>query len=133
VDDGAVQAFGVILEDQLPVGRDVVVDPARGPQGGEVEAAEPPGDRREGLCERLGGPREVDENEALPGLERYGMERVIALVEPLDLAHVGRADQLPVDGVGPGVIGALDRFREPTARLLAQPGAAVAAYVVERP
>src|SRR2546430_6662413 len=60
------------------------------------------------------------------------MERVIALVEPLDLAHVGRADQLPVDGVGPGVIGALDRFREPPARLLAQPGAAVAAHVVKR-
>src|SRR5947208_15667794 len=60
------------------------------------------------------------------------MERVRALVEPLDLTHVGCADELPVDRVGPGVVGALDRFREPAARLLAQPRAAVAAHVVKR-
>src|SRR3989441_10324676 len=29
VDDGAVQALGVVLEDELPIGRDVIVDSAR--------------------------------------------------------------------------------------------------------
>src|SRR5216117_629818 len=60
------------------------------------------------------------------------MQRVVSLVEARHLVHVGRADQLPVDRVGPCVVGALDRLGEAAARLLAQSGAAVAAHVVER-
>ena len=126
-----MQALGVILEDELPIGRDVVVDPARRLEAREVEAAEPADQRREGARERLRLAREIEKDESLPRLERHPVQRVVAFLEPSDLAHVRRADQLAVDGVGPGVVGALDRFGETPLGLLTQPRAAVAAHVVE--
>src|SRR5256885_14510820 len=80
---------------------------------------------------RLAG--EVQEQEPFPRGDGHGVERVVALVEALYVAHVRRADQGAVERVGPGVIGALDRLGEAPPRLLAQPGAPVAADVVERP
>src|SRR6266481_9440487 len=45
VDDGAVQAFGKILKHELPVGVHVVSEATARAQAGDVEAAEPPGER----------------------------------------------------------------------------------------
>src|SRR5262249_31728688 len=47
--------------------------------------------------------------------------------------HRGGAEEAAVEGVGPGVVGALDRAGEPPAGLLAEQGPAVAADVVEGP
>src|SRR6266566_7023477 len=48
-----------------------------------------------------------------------------------DLVHVRRADERAIECVGPRVVGALDRFGETPALRLAQPGAAVAAHIIE--
>ncbi len=56
-----------------------------------------------------------------------------ALSKSLDVPGGGRADQPAVEGVGPGVVGTLDRLGEAAGVLLAEPGAPVPADVVERP
>src|SRR6185436_1626877 len=61
-----------------------------------------------------------------------GVERVALLVEPLDVLHVGRADELAVGAVGPGVVRALERLAEATRLLAADPRAAMTADVEER-
>src|SRR2546422_9416536 len=88
--------------------------------------------RSEGLRERLRILREREEQESLPLLQRDGVEGVVPLVEACDLVHMRRADQLPLGGVGPRVVGALDGLGEPPARRFAQPRAAMATHVVER-
>src|SRR2546425_8298054 len=116
-----------------PVGRYVVFDASRRAQRRQIEAAEPFEHGCEGPFERLRLAGEVQEQEPFPRGDGHGVERVVALVEALYVAHVRRADQGAVERVGPGVIGALDRLGEAPPRLLAQPGAPVAADVVERP
>src|SRR5690242_21581669 len=103
MDDGAVETFGIVLEDQLPVGMHVVVDATPGAQAGQIESAEAGEERRERLRERLQLLREIDEEEPLPSLEWYAVQGVIPLVEPRDLVHVGCADQRPVQRVRPRV------------------------------
>src|SRR5206468_2723777 len=61
------------------------------------------------------------------------VERVVPLVEARDLVHVRRADQGPIERVRPRVVGALDRLGEAPVLRLAQPGAAVAAHIIEGP
>src|SRR5439155_22683762 len=63
--------------------------------------------------------------------ERDRVQRIVPLVEARDLVHMRRADQRAVERVGPGVVGALYRFGQAAALAVAQPGAAVAAHVVE--
>src|SRR3989442_1089229 len=133
MDHGAMQALRVVLEDELPVRAHVVVDAAGGAQVRDVEAREPADEGRERLRERLGVRREVDQQEPLPLGQGWGAERVIPLVEAFHLAHVGGADELAVEGVGPGVVGALDRLGQAAAPLLAQPRPSVAADIVMRP
>ena len=60
------------------------------------------------------------------------MERIALLVEPFDFVHMRRADQAAIERVGPGVIGALNRFGQPARGRFAQPGTAVATHVVVR-
>ena len=83
--------------------------------------------------ERLRPLGQVDEEEPLPAGDGDAVERPVGLVEALDIAGGGRADQAAVQGVGPGVVGALDGLGEPAGVLLAEPGAPVAADVVVRP
>ena len=59
------------------------------------------------------------------------MEGIVPLVEPGHVLHVRRADQPAVGGVGPCVIGALDRLGEPTRRVLTDTRAAMPADVEE--
>src|SRR5437870_1940728 len=133
MDHGAMQADRVVLEDEHPVRTHDVVAAAGGAQVRDVEAREPADEGRERLRERLGVRREVDQQEPLPLGEGWGAERVIPLVEAFHLAHVGGADELAVEGVGPGVVGALDRLGQAAAPLLAQPRPSVAADIVMRP
>ena len=60
------------------------------------------------------------------------MQRIGLLVEPLDLVHVRRANQAPVECVRPRVIRALNRFGEAALGRFAQPRAAMATDVVVR-
>src|SRR5438105_8229525 len=60
------------------------------------------------------------------------MQRVCLLVESFDFMHVRRADQAAIQRVGPRVIGALDRFRQPAPRGFAESRAAMAADIVIR-
>src|SRR5438045_9729070 len=60
------------------------------------------------------------------------MERIGLLVESLDFMHVRRANQATIQRVGPRVIGALNRFRQPATRGFAEPRAAMAADIVIR-
>src|SRR2546423_2783409 len=60
------------------------------------------------------------------------MQRVCLLVESFDFMHVRRADQAAIQRVGPRVIGALNRFRQPASRGFAEPRAAMAADIVIR-
>src|SRR3989475_3830276 len=133
MDHGAMQALRVVLEDQLPVRAHVVVDAAGGAQGRDVEPREPADERRERLRERLGVRREVDREEPLPLGQREGVERVVPLVEALHLVHMGGADELAVERVGPGVVGALDRLGQVAPPLLTQPRPSVATDIVMRP
>ena len=131
MDDRAVQAFGEILKHQLPIGVHVVVDATGRPQARDVEAAEPTFQGSERARERLRLLRQSDEQEPFPLGERDLVERVVPLVEPRDLVHVRRADQRAIERVGPRVVGALNRLGKTSALRLAQPGAAVAAHIVE--
>ena len=60
------------------------------------------------------------------------VQRIVVLPEVRDLLHVRRADQPPVEIVGPRVIRTLDAAGERPLELGAQPGAAMTADVVER-
>ena len=111
MDHRAMEAFREILEHQLPVGAHLVVDAGAGAESLDVEPAEAARERSERPVQRLRVARQIDEQESFPCRERDRVQRIIPLVEARDLVHVGRADQRPVERVGPGVIGALDRLR----------------------
>src|SRR5687768_17184222 len=59
------------------------------------------------------------------------MQPPLALVEPGRILHVRRAKQSAVEGIRPGVIGALDAAAESPGRSLAEPRAAMPAGVVQ--
>ena len=130
----AVVALGIVLEQQLPVGLHVVLDGACHLQVRQVEPREAAQQRRVCLGERLGIVGQVDEEEPLPAAPpRTAMQRIVGLVEALDVAVDGRADQPAIERVGPGMIGTLNRLGELPGVLLAEPGTAVAADVVVGP
>src|SRR5437879_9910961 len=61
MDHRAMEAFGEILEDELPVGADVVVDTGAGAEPLDVEPAEPALERGARARERLGVARQIGE------------------------------------------------------------------------
>ena len=128
----AVVALRVVLDDQLPVGGDVVNLMMHADQGAQVV-------RRHALVQRqklrrhgLGIPGEIDEDEAVPDLRRHREQRPLRFVESGQVVRRRRALQAPVEAVSPTVVRALDRLGEPAFASLAEPRAAVAADVVER-
>ena len=129
----AVQALVVVVDQDLPVGLHLGHGAVADPQRRQVEARQR--QRREVLvCQRLLERHrvgvEVDEQEALPDgdLDRPQAQGVAV---DLVLAHVGRADQAAVEGVCPGVVGALDGALQAAGGVVAEPRAAVPADVVE--
>src|SRR5207247_8735757 len=127
----AVKGSAVSTTPQLPIGVHAAVDTTGRAQARDVEAAEPACEGSERAREGLRLLRQGDEQEPFPLGERDLVERVVPLVEPCDLVHMRRADQRAIERVGPRVVGALDRLGKTSALRLAQPGAAMAAHIVE--
>ncbi len=132
VNRGTMQTFIVILQDQLPVRLHVVLNAPDCLQQGQVVARESSLERREPLRRRSRLGIEVHEQEPFPRGERDGVQRIRLLIEAFHLVHVRRANQAPVERVGPRVIWALDRLGEAALGRFAQPRAAMATDVVVR-
>ena len=131
MDGRTVKALGVVLEHELPVGSHVVDDPVPHGEPRQAVATDPFAHRRPYGFERLGVARDVHEQEPFRFRESRGVKWIGPLVEAVDLLHPGRADQIPVEGIGPSVVGALDRSRQMTGRLAADSGPTVAADIEE--
>src|SRR6187551_1288036 len=58
---------------------------------------------------------------------------MLGFVKTLDFIHVRRADESSVQTICPGMIRALERLAQVAALLLADPGPAMAADIVESP
>ena len=132
----AVQALVVVLDDDLPVGLDLVHQTDADPELVHLEALEGR-DRLRAVGERLHQrPRlagEVHEEEPGVAVDRYTVERVGRPLEELVLLHVRRADQLTVQVVGPRVIRTDERLADVAGPLeiVDELRSAVAADVVE--
>ena len=126
-------ALAVVLGDELPVRGDVVLD-ASGPAGGSPKSNRARCSTRSpswsAQRRRIGV--EVEEDEALPRLERDRREPELLEAEVVEVLGVLGPDELPVQVVDPGVVRALEADGL-AARLLDDGGAAMAADVVERP
>ncbi len=139
VDRRAVVALHEVLDDELPVGRDVVgdapadgkltelvgVDGLHGAQPGRYRAAH-------GVLERWWLVGQAHPRVAEPLAERDGHQAVFV---PVDVGHAGqvrRRRQPPAQVVGPRVVGTAQVPRDLTGLLDAEPGPAVAADVQER-
>ena len=128
---GAVQALGVVLDDRLPVGGDVVADAGGPAQRAEPVAGEPLRQRADVLPERRRLARDVDEHEPVQDRAADRGQAEAARLEALDLPGVRGVAQRAVEAVGPRVVGAL-QAPHAALGLVEQAGAAVAADVVER-
>jgi hypothetical protein len=143
MDGAAVIALVVVLDHDLPVGGDVVRDPPRDPKVRERMVVRSPRDVTEPLHQgRGGGPRQVDEHEPAPRVDRRPVEREPFLPETVALGQERCDPELAVESVRPRVVRAADRtFETPVrgARVLTdgwsvqhQARPAVATDVVER-
>ena len=133
MDAGAVVALVRVLDDQLPVGRDVVDHAMRSAEvlEGVVRAAvdETP----ERLLERLGSRGEVDEHEAAPRRERDREKAELGTVERLRTLHVRCAEEPAVEVVRPGVVRAEEFLEAVSLGVFHETRASVTADIVERP
>ncbi len=136
MDRRAVQAFVVVLDDDLPVGSDVIGDPSTEAQLTHSVPVEI-GDRlvavAQPLVERpwLVGQAHEQETRVLPHPD--AVQRVVRALELLVLVDVRRGEQAAVEVVRPCVVRALERLAEMAARglVVEQLRAAVGAHVVE--
>jgi hypothetical protein len=133
VRDGAVVALEVVLEHDLPVGRDLPVAPLPEAETVELEPAlrDEAGQGPERLLERRGVRIGVDEDERPPGGRGDREEGVAARVEARLALRPRRRPQRPVQVVRPGVVGALEGV--PAAGPLGDDVAPVPADVDEPP
>ena len=133
VDAGAVVALGEVLDDELPVAFHVVFDAGRHLELAGVVVLEEiagPAERRIGeQASRIGAKMRVEE--ALPLFERDLVETEAGLVEVLRRKDVRRGQQLAIEAVGPGVIGADDDAVEGAALRRAERRPAVPTGVVK--
>src|SRR5207253_6975034 len=128
----AMETLVVVLDDQLPVGGDVIDDAMAAPEGAHF-----PGCEAIGKIAELGSKRrrirgQVEKDVAIPGVSGDAVQRIVLETESGDIVHVRRADQPAVEIVGPRVVRTLDAARERPFRTGAEPCAAMAADVVER-
>src|SRR5438445_6215502 len=128
--DGAVVALEEVLGADLPVRFVLEVRTREKAERVDVDAGF--GDALRNLFEKVGERRcveiRVDEDERAPGVELEGDEAE-ALLDPAFAVRARCGDQLSVEGVGPRVVGALERLA--LARALADNRATVAADVDE--
>ena len=102
----------------------------RPPQGREVEPGPVLDEVAELVAQRRGRPVEVEEDEALPGVEADRRQAVVLEREVVEVVGVLGPDERAVEVVDPGVVRALEAD-DLAARLLGHGRAAVAADVVE--
>ena len=106
-----MQALVVVLDDDLPVGLDLVDDApadAQLVQAVALEAVIVSMPSPQLVEERSRGVAEVDEQEPAVGLDGDRVEREVAALEALVLVDVGRADEPAVEVERPGVVRALE-------------------------
>src|SRR5271157_53199 len=106
MDSGAVQALGVVLDDQLPVAGDVVNDPLAQAELLHAPGVELGGQDVELFGQRPGRFAEVQEDMAVPKPDGDGRERVVCDAKVWHIVHLGRGHELAGEVVGPGVVGA---------------------------
>src|SRR5450432_610633 len=126
----AVIALRIILEDQLPIGADIILNPLGRAQLRKVPMRKFSGQRRKDFIQRSRRLCQTNEYKTLPQREAHRVQRMVSLFKIRHAVHVGRAEQSSIETVGPGMIRTLNRRRMP-ARVLAQTRPTVAAYVVE--
>ena len=74
---------------------------------------------------------QVHENETFPECKVDSMERMFSFIEAIDMLHMRRAQQSPIQPIGPGVIRTLDNLGEMPLLRFAHPGPAMTADIVE--
>jgi hypothetical protein len=110
VDAGAVVALVVVLGDQLPVGLDRVAQATAHAQRLQRIAAQPLGNEPELVGQGHRPLRgQVEEHEPAPGRHPDRVEPEGGLVEAVDLLAPGGAEQVALQPVGPGMVGAAQR------------------------
>ncbi len=129
----AVVALVVVLDDDLPVGADVVDDPAGGPQVRERVARDAPGDPAQLGRQRVPGlhplGRQVHEQPAAPGVDRDRVQAELGGLEAVRLAEERRVADAAVELVAPRVVRAADDALEAARRARGVAGGRVVALV----
>ena len=83
-------------------------------------------------AERRGRRGQIDEDVVIPHVACHFAQRIVVAREAIDLFHQRRANQAPLEVVGPRVIGTLNAAVERAALAVTQPRAPMAAHVVKR-
>ena len=126
-----MQALGVVRDDQLPVGLDVVGHAVRASQLVHAPRPELVGERADLILEGRRAGREVRKDMTVPHVHLHRAQRDVVLAEAWRAVHVRRGDEPAVQAVRPRVIRTLDALGEMALGLRAQPGAPMPAHVVE--
>src|SRR5262249_28497066 len=124
-----VVLFHGVLDDQLPVGGEVIGDPTDTPHLIEAVRAELRPEVSQMLDQPGAGLREAHEDEALPTLAAHRGQPPVRPIEPRAVLHAGRAEEAPVWPIGPGMVRADDGAT--AAVTVEEPGAPVPAGVGE--
>ena len=127
----AVVTLGIVLDDQLPVGGDVVFLLVGGPQFTDPPRAESLLQGSEVGLEVDRIIREVDEDRAHQGFAVGSLQRVVIFSEALCFLHVGCAGQVAIQRIGPGMVGTGDVFSEISLVARAKSGSPMPAEVIE--
>src|SRR5215469_128492 len=138
MDARAMVALVVILEDDFPIGRDVVHDAACGPQVCQRIPCETSRDRvelrRERAALRSAALRhQIDEYETAPRFNADWIERKVFFAHAVGFSDVWSGTQTPVEFVRPRVVRTANRISEIPARRAIQIAVELRALVEHQP
>ncbi len=128
--DRNVVALQIIVDIHLPVAIDCIVAALRQLQSFELESSRLPRYLSEERRKRLRLRVEIYKNKLLPGFQSQRHHAHGAAIEQFHALHIRRADQPPVQGIGPAVISAPQHIF--AAAPLRNRPCAMAAHVAER-
>jgi hypothetical protein len=131
VNERAVVALRVVFKQQFPIGLNVVFNTMASPQSGQVPLSETTLQWGKNLIEGLRIAAEVDPDEAFPFCQGSGVEGIIFTAKVFHLVHLGSCQQLPVQPIAPGVVGARDPIGKMALGLTAESGSSMATVVEE--
>ena len=132
MDEWAMIALGIIFKDQLPVCAHIVFDAFCRTQLRQVPMAEFACQRSENCFQWIGILSQIQKDETFPNADVHLVQRIGRFIESFALLHVGSAEKVTIQGVCPGVIGALNGLAKMAFVFLTETGPAVTADVVER-